>query len=86
MAGIEKGLRSNRETGLSVDETHLDGTVSFDSVREAVHQNGHADGGKRSILVERSSTRNSNPHHVKEVKGAFADRKNVFSDNQLPKK
>ena len=86
MAGIEKGLRSNRETGLSVDETHLDGTVSFASVREAAHQNGHAEGGKRPIPVERSSTRNSNPHHVKEVKGAFADRKNVFSDNRLPEK
>lgn len=86
LTGIEKGLRSNRETGLSVDETHLEGTVSFDSVREAAHQNGHADGGKRPIPVERSSTRNSNPHHVKEVKGAFADRKNVFSDNRLPEK
>lgn len=87
LAGIEKGLRSNRETGLSVDETHLDGTVSFDSVKSAAHQNGHADmDGKRPIPIERSSTRNSHPHHVKETKGAFADRKHVFSDNRLPEK
>lgn len=86
LAGIEKGLRSNRETGLSVDETHLDGTISFDSIKEAARQNGHAHDAKRPIPVERSSTRNSNPHHVKETKGAFADRKDVFSDNRLPEK
>lgn len=86
LAGIEKGLRSNRETGLSVDETHLDGTVSFESVKEAALQNGYADGQKRPIPIERSSTRNSHPHHVKETKGAFADRKDVFSDNRLPEK
>ena len=32
LAGLEKGLRTNRDTGLSADEVTLDGSVSFEEV------------------------------------------------------
>ncbi|KAI1839354.1 hypothetical protein JX266_014435, partial [Neoarthrinium moseri] len=30
LKGIEKGLRSNRDTGLSIDEKHIDKTITFE--------------------------------------------------------
>ncbi|PVH90105.1 hypothetical protein DM02DRAFT_467434, partial [Periconia macrospinosa] len=33
--GIEKGIKSDRRAGLSVDEVHVDGTVSFQEATQA---------------------------------------------------
>ncbi|KAF2434224.1 calcium-translocating P-type ATPase, partial [Tothia fuscella] len=72
--GIEKGLRTNRSTGLSADETNLDGAVTFE---EATH------GGI-------SNTSSAGPGGLKTAStgqtGSFTDRKRIFKDNRLPEK
>lgn len=79
LAGIEKCLRTDRVSGLSVDEVHLDGTVSLDSV---VDDKDH----KTPIPVQRTETSASDVKRRKDNEDAFADRKAVFSDNRLPEK
>ncbi|OAL54257.1 calcium transporting P-type ATPase-like protein [Pyrenochaeta sp. DS3sAY3a] len=75
--GIEKGLRTDRRSGLSPDEQLLDGVVSFEeatipstsqSASKAVPNGLH-----HSDSAPASAGANS-----------FADRKRVFSDNRLP--
>jgi Ca2+-transporting ATPase len=81
LAGIEKGLRSNRTTGLSVDETSLDGAVSFEEVTS---------GGSKKALTEGSlaSPDSSAAHAARHdsANEAFSSRKRVFRDNRLPEK
>ncbi|KAK2871829.1 hypothetical protein FQN49_002790 [Arthroderma sp. PD_2] len=75
LAGLEKGLRTNRSTGLSVDETVLDGTVTFE---EATNTSTPEHTPKPSADVMSSS------EDVSKASDGFADRKRVFSDNRLP--
>ncbi len=82
LRGIENGLRTNCETGLSIDESHLDGAVSFDEIME---QNAANAKGGRPDVVERTATDTSN-HHKGDAKGSFTDRKAIFQDNRLPEK
>ncbi|KAG8626702.1 hypothetical protein KVT40_005647 [Elsinoe batatas] len=78
MSGIEKGLRSDRKTGLSVDETTMDGYVSF----------GSATGGSYNPESPTIDTKNANSHnHKPTIDGEhFADRLRIFSDNRLPER
>jgi Ca2+-transporting ATPase len=82
--GLEKGLRTDCENGLSVDETTLEGTVTLESVL-----NSSADGSfqKGPSPVVRTTSRGSSilPHHKKGPE-AFTDRKRIFQDNRLPEK
>ncbi|OJD10995.1 calcium-translocating P-type ATPase, PMCA-type [Emergomyces pasteurianus Ep9510] len=82
LAGLEKGLRSNCQTGLSLDETILEGKVSFEDATK-----------KSSIAAMRelkmrprvmSMKQGTDTKRVKEH--GFVDRKRVFSDNRLPAK
>lgn len=82
LAGLEKGLRSNRYTGLSVDEVGLDGKVSFD---EAVQTAENSPSSKVKGL-KRSATNSSMTTPAKLSADAFADRKRIFKDNRLPEK
>ncbi|KAK8249865.1 hypothetical protein IWZ00DRAFT_437851 [Phyllosticta capitalensis] len=77
LAGLEKGLRTDRKTGLSVDEQTLDGAVTFD---EATAPQAHPT--KKDL--ERPSTSDSEKSGMKP--GAYTDRVRVFSDNRLPEK
>lgn len=72
--GLEKGLRTDRKAGLSIDEQHLDGTVTFE---EATMRTSH----KISKDEEYTATHNTPTHTGPE---SFSDRKRVFSDNRLP--
>ncbi|OBS18758.1 hypothetical protein FPOA_10486 [Fusarium poae] len=81
LLGLAAGLRTDISAGLSVDETTLDGTVTFD---EAV-----ASGNlERPPLVSAASPPPSPPllhnglfeHHDNH----YVDRKRVFGDNRLP--
>ncbi|KAH6900719.1 hypothetical protein B0T10DRAFT_471444 [Thelonectria olida] len=77
MTGIEKGLRSDRKAGLSTEETHLDGTISFE---EATAKN-------YKLETEGDSPRPAPAaSHHGHGDGHFADRLRVFKDNRLPEK
>ncbi|WEW55835.1 plasma membrane calcium [Emydomyces testavorans] len=80
LAGIEKGLRTNRDTGLSVDESVLDGTVSFE---DATHQDPSP---QPSFKPPKAPPRVNTAHaeSISKSSDAFVDRKRVFSDNRLP--
>ncbi|KAL1627966.1 plasma membrane calcium [Neofusicoccum ribis] len=79
--GLLKGLRTDRKSGLSLDEEHLHGHVSFEdattpSATEADH--------KATSDLQRTATTHSEKHGTKPA--AYADRKRVYSDNRLPEK
>ncbi|KAL6709997.1 plasma membrane calcium [Coniothyrium glycines] len=75
--GIEKGLRTNRKSGLSIDEQHLDGTVSFEEATTPSSTQTPQKSPANGATTTDSSLASSGD-------GAFADRKRVFSDNRLP--
>ncbi|KAH8885976.1 calcium-translocating P-type ATPase [Thozetella sp. PMI_491] len=83
LAGLEKGLRTNRSTGLSVDEGVLDGSVAF----EEVAAKGAPKYGENGDTVPVPK-----PDHVAPVipkaseGGAFTDRTKAFGINRLPEK
>jgi Ca2+-transporting ATPase len=78
--GLEKGLRTSRTAGLSVDETHLDGAVSFEdaTAQKTVQTSGKTLADQNIQRVETTPAAPS--------KEAFSDRKRVFSDNRLPER
>lgn len=81
LAGLEKGLRTNRHSGLSVDEVGLDGTVEFD---DAVQAGVTAE--QQYGTVKRTNTANSMTAPSKISENSFSDRKRIFKDNRLPEK
>ncbi|KAI4152224.1 MAG: hypothetical protein LQ341_000745 [Variospora aurantia] len=81
LKGIEVGLRTDRFTGLSVDETTLDGFVSFDAAVTAARTSQAKRDQRREMT--RSSTTTTAAHHLEDH---FVDRKRVFRDNRLPEK
>ncbi|KAK8069325.1 calcium P-type ATPase [Apiospora phragmitis] len=82
LSGMEKGLRSNRDTGLSVDEKHLDGTVSFQDVtkKDAKLTTEGVQSPSPDTPVARTNTAGRESNEV------FSDRKRVFGDNRIPEK
>jgi Ca2+-transporting ATPase len=75
--GIEKGLRTDRKAGLSIDETTLDGVVSFDEATAPTTSQNPSKG-----MPEAGITHTNSAHEA--GANAFADRKRVYSDNRLP--
>ncbi|KAH6678620.1 hypothetical protein B0J14DRAFT_327021 [Halenospora varia] len=89
LTGLEKGLRTDRKSGLSLDEGDLDGTVSFDEALTAARNAspGSSDDKKTPITrVDSKESRNSLPRSTPAADSAFYDRKRIFSDNRLPVK
>jgi P-type Ca2+ transporter type 2C len=80
MAGLEKGLRSDRNSGLSVDEAYLDGTVSFEDAVSGGQQS------QQPKAVSRIDTQKTQSSRHTRTDAAYADRKRVFGANQLPEK
>ncbi|GAB0136531.1 hypothetical protein EsDP_00004830 [Epichloe bromicola] len=78
LRGLEKGLRSNRKSGLSNDETHLDGEVSFEEAT-AQDEKSITEGSNGGAVAKTTS-------HKSPGNDAFADRYRVFRDNRLPVK
>ncbi|KAI5294819.1 hypothetical protein KEM52_003099 [Ascosphaera acerosa] len=78
LAGLEKGLRTDKDAGLSVDEAELEGRVSFS---EATGRAGSDSGGNQTSTPRRRPTSGS-----QRSPGPFSDRKSVFSDNRLPQR
>ncbi len=87
LAGLERGLRTDRRAGLSIDETDLEGTVSLEDARAAAGHRPSLDEVPPSSVarMDTKSTRRSTPRAVSEG-GGFQDRKRVFQDNRLPVK
>jgi Ca2+-transporting ATPase len=76
LVGIEKGLRTDRKTGLSMDEQTLDGVVTFEEATTATEkQNAKSNFDQGIAHTDSAPAAGSN---------AFTDRKRVFSDNRLP--
>jgi Ca2+-transporting ATPase len=84
LAGLEKGLRTNRDTGLSVDETTLDGAVTFEEVAPKGTPKYGANGDIEPVATSANPTAPPPAHHGGE--NTFVDRKRVFRDNRLPEK
>ncbi|KAK7972464.1 hypothetical protein PG988_006598 [Apiospora saccharicola] len=82
LSGMEKGLRTNRDTGLSVDEKHLDGSVSLQDV--AKKDAKLTTEGVESPSPETPVARTNTAGH--EINDAFSDRKRVYGDNRIPEK
>ena len=81
LAGLEKGLRTSRQSGLSVDEIGLEGQVSFNEAVKAGH-----DADAHFEAIKRRTTSGSMTAAPKISDDAFADRKRIYKDNHLPEK
>ena len=82
LRGLEKGLRTDRKSGLSIDERKLDGNVSFaDATSLSPEEVDYKDNTGR--LTTRATTTGSNMHLSEH---SFFDRKRTFNDNLLPEK
>ncbi|KAH8697337.1 putative P-type calcium ATPase [Talaromyces proteolyticus] len=79
MAGLEKGIRTDRYSGLSIDETYLEGNVSFEDAVNVgnEYQNKTLVG---TDTVGTKSTQRSSPQEL------YVDRKRVYGTNVLPEK
>lgn len=88
LAGLEKGLRTNRRTGLSIDESDLDGTVSFgDATTAGKSASSPPATSDSKTPFARTDTKSTLHSGRPPASGdAFFDRKRVFKDNRLPVK
>ncbi|KAJ3525945.1 hypothetical protein NM208_g11418 [Fusarium decemcellulare] len=85
LEGLEKGLRTNRTAGLSVEESALDGDVAFQDVApKGTPRHGAAGDGIPETTAEAAVhiPPPDDPHPT----GVFCDRKKIFRDNRLPDK
>jgi P-type Ca2+ transporter type 2C len=84
LTGLEKGLRTDRNSGLSSDERGLDGTVDF---TVAVQAGADAEKEYDMGTVNRSNTAGSMAQVTShQDDNAFLDRKRIYKDNRLPEK
>jgi P-type Ca2+ transporter type 2C len=81
LVGLEKGLRTDRLSGLSVDETFLEGKVSFEEATTTKASTDH-DSPESHTQPKRHDT-GMGAHLGKDT---FRDRKRIFSDNRLPQR
>ncbi|KAK1753752.1 hypothetical protein QBC47DRAFT_387062 [Echria macrotheca] len=85
LAGLEKGLRTDIKSGLSVDETDVDGVVTFQDVAPKNTPPYGANGN--TVPVPNGDNPAGLPPPPSSAPGTpFADRKRVFRDNRLPEK
>jgi len=85
LAGLEKGLRTNRHTGLSADETSIDGAVAFEDVTPRGTPKYGVNGDR--VPVPKGGNPAALPPPTKYPAGApYADRRQVFRENRLPEK
>ncbi|KAF4981247.1 hypothetical protein FZEAL_2911 [Fusarium zealandicum] len=83
--GLEKGLRTDRTSGLSIDESTLDGEIAFQDVApQGTPRHGTA--GDEIPETTAEAAVHIPPPEDPQPTGAFCDRKKVFRDNQLPEK
>ncbi|KAE8355570.1 hypothetical protein BDV28DRAFT_128708 [Aspergillus coremiiformis] len=82
LGGLEKGLRTDINSGLSLDETTLDGTVSFeDATSSASEETVQGSTPQPPRQLPRSST-----EPAKLSENSFSDRRRVYGNNKLPER
>jgi Ca2+-transporting ATPase len=86
IAGLEKGLRTNINSGLSIDEDQLVGSVSFEEAKSAAASTtspSSADVGKDTAQLRHTDTELTKSGAPK---SNYKDRKRVYGDNRLPER
>lgn len=81
--GLEKGLRTDLKAGLSLDETTLDGTVTFEEATGGVDKNAAP---FEPSAPGRSATAGTGPVTAQRRSDSFKDRLRVFKENRLPER
>lgn len=83
IAGIEKGLHTNKTSGLSVDEASVGDAVSFQQATGASDPNPNIVVGP----VTAKSAKSAPAPHIASGDGKhYTDRIRIFSDNRLPER
>ncbi|EEY22033.1 plasma membrane calcium-transporting ATPase [Verticillium alfalfae VaMs.102] len=80
LAGLEKGVQSDRKAGLSIEENNVPQHVTYEQATS--HLALKSDGRHK----EEDSAAPARPHPAAGGDGSFVDRKRVFKDNRLPEK
>lgn len=89
LPGLETGLRTDVDAGLSLEETELSGSVSFEEVTKQYRKLRGADTSAlpRPVEVRHVDVTDAGPSGSGSHAGeAFYDRKRVYSTNTLPAK
>ncbi|KAE8376310.1 hypothetical protein BDV26DRAFT_282763 [Aspergillus bertholletiae] len=82
LRGLEKGLRTDINSGLSMDETTLDGTVSFEDATSIASEETTQESTPQS---PQQPTR-SGTEPTKQPDDGYSDRKRVYGTNKLPER
>ncbi|SMR45355.1 unnamed protein product [Zymoseptoria tritici ST99CH_3D1] len=77
LVGLEKGLRTDRFTGLSVDEQGLDGSVAFEEATKV-----HSPSSEKTAIDEPPMASGG----ADAGSGTFTDRQRIFENNTLPER
>jgi Ca2+-transporting ATPase len=83
LAGLERGLSTDRSAGLSVDETNIENSMTYEGVAARGAPKYGAAGGN---LPEPKTTINIAPGTYDSKSKNFWDRRRIFSENRLPNK
>lgn len=83
LAGLERGLRTDIDAGLSIDEGALDGSVSFE---DATGYRKKSRDFNNETLPRPVATRNHSGKQTYAASDSFADRIRVYSRNIIPTK
>lgn len=76
--GLKRGLRTDLVAGLSIDEAHLQGHVTFEDATAST-ESKNTDGGKPRSLLEEE-------HSGHDGKSQYTDRIRVYKTNRLPER
>jgi len=81
LAGLAKGLRTDIQAGLSIDEVKLNGSVSFEEAKAAA-----TSGSPSSDTGDPPKLKHSDTGFTasETAKNSFPDRRRVYGDNRLP--
>jgi Ca2+-transporting ATPase len=82
LQGLVLGLRTDLSTGLSVDETNLDGTITFNEAAAAARENRTP----QLSPVEVPPVRPSLTFQIGGSDDQFIDRRRIFGANRLPRR
>lgn len=80
LRGLEKGLRTDVQSGLSADEKDLDGTVTFAEVVGSEPQ------PKTASPVEQPPRQTTNSQPATSSGESFGDRRRIYGTNKLPER